>query len=111
MLYFRFGKKDLLRKNHEVCYLYNKEMRPETHIRRTGGTARPPSQLAVDDGDKLSEIVYSEGKIFCTGRLEQPRQDKNILYQPSEPNKPTKEDPLYFLSLPHFQHPASTSPL
>jgi hypothetical protein len=43
-------------------------------------------------------IVYGEKKIFYTiGRLEQPRQDKNLLYRHKEPNEPTKEGPLSFL--------------
>jgi hypothetical protein len=37
-------------------------------------------------------MVYSEEKYFVLGRLEQPRHDKNLLYQPSEPNEPSKED-------------------
>ncbi len=32
--------------------------------------------------------------MFVLSRLEQPRQDKNLLYQPSELNEPTKEDYL-----------------
>jgi len=40
-------------------------------------------------GDKGIEIVYGED--FVLGRLAQPRQDKNLLYQHNKPNEPTKE--------------------
>ncbi len=36
-------------------------------------------------------MVYSEEKYVVLGRLEQPRQDKNILYRHEEQNAPTKE--------------------
>jgi|LakMenEpi03Aug12_release.lakeMendotaPanAssembly.Ray.scaffolds.fasta_scaffold490322_1 hypothetical protein len=42
-------------------------------------------------GHKGIEIVYGEETIFSIlGRLEQPRQNKNILYQHEKPNQPTK---------------------
>jgi hypothetical protein len=34
---------------------------------------------------------------FAEGRLEQPRQEKNILYLHDKPNEPTKEGPLSFV--------------
>jgi hypothetical protein len=36
-------------------------------------------------------------KIFVVGRLEQQRQDKNLIYQHDKPNEPTKEGPLPFV--------------
>ncbi len=36
-------------------------------------------------------------KYFVLGRIEQPRQDKNLLYQQDQPNEPTKERPLSFV--------------
>ncbi len=36
-------------------------------------------------------------KYFVLGRLEQPRQDKNLLYWNDEPNEPIKEGPLSFV--------------
>ncbi len=49
-------------------------------------------------GDKRIEIVYGEGKeYFVPGRLEQPRQNKNLLYWHDRPNEPTKEGPLSFV--------------
>ncbi len=43
------------------------------------------------DGDIWSEIVYGEVKKFVLGRLEQARQDTNLLYRHDKPNEPTKE--------------------
>ncbi len=54
-------------------------------------------------------------KIFCTVWLEQPRQDKNSLYQHDEPHEPTTEGPLHLYSVsPHlsrFQQSAGATPL
>ncbi len=55
------------------------------------------------DGDKWIEIVYGEEKKYCVlGRLEQPRQDKNLFKSPTnERNEPWKDlFHLYSLS-PH----------
>ncbi len=76
-----------------------------------------PSFLSV--ADKGIEIVYGElKKYFVPGRLEQPRQNKNLLYRYNEPNEPTKEGLLsctvqYSLCphLPHFQQSAGAAPL
>jgi hypothetical protein len=38
-------------------------------------------------------------KYFVLGRLEQPRQNKNLLYLHYEPNEPTKEEPLSYVLL------------
>ncbi len=46
-------------------------------------------------------------KQFVRGRLEQPRQDKNLLYRQEEPNEPTKEGP--FSSILHESRIASVS--
>jgi hypothetical protein len=47
--------------------------------------------------------------IFCMGRLEQPRQDKNLLYRYDESSEPTK-DPFHLYSVsphsPQFQQSA-----
>ncbi len=49
-------------------------------------------------GDKKIEIVYGEEKkYFVLGRLEQPRRNKNLLYQHDKPNEPTKEGPPSFV--------------
>jgi hypothetical protein len=48
--------------------------------------------LLGDDGDNGIEIVYGEEtKYFVLGQLEQPRQDKNLLYWHDKHNEPTKE--------------------
>jgi hypothetical protein len=38
-----------------------------------------------------------EKKYFVLGRLDWTRQDKNLLYQHDEPNKPTMEGPLSYV--------------
>jgi hypothetical protein len=48
---------------------------------------RGPSLLG--DEVKGIEIVYGEEKYFVLGRLEQPRQEKNLLYRHEEPKEPT----------------------
>ncbi len=59
-----------------------------------------PSLLG--EGDKGIKIVYGEEKILCTGpTIDQPRQNKNLLYQQDKPNKPTKEGTPLSLCLPY----------
>jgi hypothetical protein len=45
------------------------------------------------DGDKEVEIVFGEEKsiLYCMGRPEQRRRDKNLLYQHDKPNELTKK--------------------
>jgi len=71
---------------------------PETHTKRQATQHGCLSKLG--DGDKGIEIVYDE---FLPGRLEQPRQNKNLLYRQDKPNKPTKEGHLLFVVL--FESP------
>jgi hypothetical protein len=50
------------------------------------------------DWGKGNEIVYGEGKKkFVLGRLEQPRQNKNLLYRQDKSNEPNTEGPLSFV--------------
>jgi len=86
-----------------------------THTRRQATQHDCLSSL-LGDGDKWSKIVYGEEKVyFVLGRLEQPRQDKNLLYWHDKPKEPTKEGHLYLYSLsphsPQFQHSARATPL
>ncbi len=55
-----------------------------------------PSLLG--DGDK-GQFKYSVqwGKVYVLDRLEQTRQNKNLLYWHDKPNKPTKEGLLSFV--------------
>ncbi len=81
----------------------------------TGDSAWLPAQLA-GDGDKGIEIVYGKEKIyFVLGRLEQPRQNKNLLNQHDKPNEPTKKELFLMYSLrphlPQFQQSAGATPL
>jgi hypothetical protein len=47
--------------------------------------------------EKGIEIVYGEGKkYFVLGRLEHPRQNKNLFYQHDKANEPIKKGPLSF---------------
>ncbi len=65
----------------------------------------------LGDGDKGIEIVYGEEKkYFVLGRLEQPRQIKNLMYQHDKPNETTKEGPLSFVFF-EFQQSAEATPL
>jgi hypothetical protein len=41
-------------------------------------------------------VYGEEKKYFVLGLLEQPRQDKNLLYRLEEPNESIKEGPLSF---------------
>ena len=45
------------------------------------------------------EILYSVGEenYFVPDQLEQPRQNKNLLYRHDKPNGPTKKGPLSFV--------------
>jgi hypothetical protein len=52
----------------------------------------------LGDGDKGIKIVDGEDKnILYWAELEQPRQNKNLLYQHNKSNEPTKEVPLSFV--------------
>jgi hypothetical protein len=51
--------------------------RPETHIKRQV-TQHGCLPSLLGDGDKGNEKVYSEEQYFVLGRLEQPRQNKNL---------------------------------
>jgi hypothetical protein len=69
---------------------------------------RRPSLLR--DVDKGIKIVNGEGKNICTWSTEQPKQNKNILYQHDKPNEPTKERPLSFvLFKPQFTSVSTVS--
>jgi hypothetical protein len=48
-------------------------------------------------GTKVFELCSEEKKYFVLGRIEQPRQTKNLMYQHDKPNEPTKEGPLSFV--------------
>jgi hypothetical protein len=49
------------------------------------------------------DVVTGESKnSFLLGRLEQPRQNKNLLYWHDKPNQATKEGPLSFVL---FEYP------
>jgi hypothetical protein len=48
----------------------------------------------MDDGDKLSEIVSGEIKIFCTGLTGDAKAGQKSLVPVRQANEPTKEGPL-----------------
>jgi hypothetical protein len=71
----------------------------------------------LGEGDKI-EIVYGEEtKYFVLVRLEQPRQDKNLLYWYDKPHEPTTGRTLSFvlfessLTVPGFQQSERATPL
>ncbi len=68
----------------------------ETHTKRQA-TQHGCLPSLLGDGDKGIKIVYGEEKIFGTGRLEQLRLNRNLLYRYGKPNEPTKEGPLTFV--------------
>ncbi len=65
-------------------------VQPETHTKRQAAQHGCLFSL-LGDGDKGIEIVYGavrKKKIFVLGRLEQPRQNKNLLYRHSARQAP-----------------------
>ncbi len=68
----------------------------------TGDPSRLPAQLAGRWKQRHWNSVWWGKKYFVVGRLEQPMQNKNLLYRHDKPNKPTKEGPFHLYSLsPH----------
>jgi hypothetical protein len=65
--------------------------------RRHGTTACPAGWAMVTN--KLNNVRCVKRNICTLGRLEQPRQEKNLLYRHDEPNEPTKEGPLSYVLL------------
>ncbi len=62
---------------------------PETHTKRQAAQhGCLPSLLG--GGDKEIEKCTMVKKYFVLGRLEQPRQNKNLLYLHDKPTEPTK---------------------
>jgi hypothetical protein len=64
---------------------------PETPIKRQATQHDCPSILLGAGGTKEVEKCTVRKKYFVLGQLEQPRQDKNLLYRHHEPIEPTKE--------------------
>jgi hypothetical protein len=70
----------------------------QRHIRRD----RQPSTTACPAcramrTNKLKQCMEKKNYFFCTGRLEVPRQDTNLLYRHDKPNETTKEGPLLYV--------------
>ncbi len=90
--------------------------RPKTRTKRQA-TQHGCLPRLLGDGAKRIEIVYGEEKkYFVLGRLEQPRENRNLLYRHDKPNEPTKEGFLSFVLFespftPVFQQPAGATPL
>jgi hypothetical protein len=85
--------------------------KPETHTKRQASLHGCLHSL-LGDRDKGIEIVYGEEKIyFVLGRLEQQRQNKNLVYRHGKP-KPRK-DAFHLYSLrshsPQFQQSAGAT--
>ncbi len=102
---------------YTVVLFINTYFVPETHIMRQRTRHEClPSLLCV--GFKGTEIVYGEEKkYFALGRLEQPRQDKNLLCRHNEPNEPRAPSYCMYSTvnlvphLPQFQQTAGATPL
>jgi hypothetical protein len=63
---------------------------PEKHIKRQA-TRHDCLHSLRSDRDKWTEKVYCEKNLFLLGRLQQPRQNKNLLYRQDKSNVSTKE--------------------
>ncbi len=91
------------------------QARPETHTKRQA-TQHDCMPSLLGGGYKLVEIVYGEGKKLVLGRLEQARQDQNVLYTGTiSPTNQPRKDPLHLYSMsPHLsqlQQSAGATPL
>jgi hypothetical protein len=64
---------------------------------RRPSTAACPACWAMGTKEVKKCTSTVRKKYFVLGRLEQPGQNKNLLYRHDEPNKPTKEGPLSFV--------------
>ena len=85
----------------------------ETQIKRQA-TQHGCLPSLLDNGYKGSEIVYGEEKkYFVLGRLEQPKQNKNLLYRHDKPNEPLPfvlfESPFTSVSTVSRSHPSLVS--
>ncbi len=69
-------------------------------------TAAWPARWAM--GTKELKLCMVRKKYFILGRLQQPRQNKSILYRHDKPNKPAKEGPLSFVLFESPFIPVST---
>ncbi len=72
---------------------------PETPIDRQATQHDCPVHLAGRWWQRKWKSVRWGNKYFVLGQLEQPRQDKNLLYRHYEPNEPTMEGPLSYVLL------------
>ncbi len=79
---------------------------PETYIKRQG-TQHGCLPSLLGDGEQGIKIAYGEEK-YILGRLEPPRQNKNLLFRYDMPNKPAKKRPLSFVL---FESPLQGPPL
>jgi hypothetical protein len=68
----------------------------QTHTKRQT-TPHDCLPSLLGDGDKEIKIVYGEDKHFVLGRLEQPRQNKNLLYRHDNPTDQSRKDPFKFV--------------
>ncbi len=83
---------------HSIVFCPCARLYHQRHILRD----RPPSTTACPacwamGTNKLKQCMVKKNYIFCTGRLEVPRQDKNLLYRHDKPNETTKKGPLLFV--------------
>ncbi len=67
----------------------------DTH-KETGDPAQLPSLIAGQWGHRNWNSERRGKKYFVVGRLEQPSQNKNLLYRHDKPSETTKEGPLSF---------------
>jgi hypothetical protein len=107
-------KKQQNYQNHHMNILLFENLRTSAMVqtqrhtlrdRRPITAALPTVPSLLGDGDKGIEIVSVREKYFVLGRLEQPRQNKNLLYWHDKRDEPTKKGPLSFVL---FESPSTS---
>ncbi len=68
----------------------------ESHTKRQG-TQHYCLPCLLGDGVKVIEIVYGEGKLFCTGPTRAAKAGEKSFVPARQANEPTKEGPLSFV--------------
>ncbi len=77
----------------QICLPWNAISQPEKHTKRLATQHGCLPLLAGRWGHRNWNSVQWGKKYFVLGRLEQPRQNKKLLYWHAKPNKPTKKGP------------------
>ncbi len=79
------------------AYVSKSRGRAKDTLKETGDPTRLHAQLTGGWGQMTWSSERLGKKCFVLGRLDQPMQDKSLLYRHVEPNEPTTEGPLSFV--------------